>query len=77
MCGLALCSLEDEDEWYIDSGFSDDMNWDKSKMESLRKNQYVNVILGNNARAKVLVKGRARINKHRGSFDTLLVQGLK
>jgi len=47
------------------------MTRDKSKMESLRKNQDGKVILGNSAPVKVLRKGRAIINKHRREVDTL------
>jgi len=46
---------------------------DESKMESLKKNQDVRVILGNSAPTKVVGKGRAKINKHKGAADTLLV----
>jgi len=70
---LALYSFEEEDKWYIDSGFSHHMTADKSKMESLKKSPHGKLILRNNAPAKVLGKGRAKINKHRGAFDTLPV----
>lgn len=53
------------------------MTGEKSKMESLKKNQYGNVIPETNAPTKVLGKGRAIINKTRGVDDTLLVQGIK
>ena len=43
---------------------------DKSKMESLKKNQDGKVILSNSAPTKVLGKGRAKINKDRGATDT-------
>ena len=52
------------------------MTGDKSKMKSLKKNQYGKVILGNNAPAKVLGKGRDIIYKHRGVADSLFIQGL-
>jgi len=53
------------------------MAGDKSKMESLKKNQYGKVILGNNSPRKVPRKGRGGVNKHREVVYTLLVQGLK
>ena len=53
------------------------MTGDRSKMESLKKNQYGTVILGTNVPTKVLGNGKAKINKHRGEIDTLLVQGIK
>ena len=53
------------------------MTGDKSKMESLKKNQDGKVILSNDALANILGKGRAIINKNRRAVDTLLVQGLK
>lgn len=76
-CGISLCSFEDDDEWYIDSGCSHHMTGDQSRMGSLKKNQYGNVIIETNVSAKVLGKGKARFNKRRGEFDALLVQGLK
>ena len=76
-CGLALCAIKDKDEWYIDSGCSHYMTGDKSKMESLKKNQDGKVILSNDAPSNILGKGRAIINKNRRAVDTLLVQGLK
>ena len=54
------------------------ITWPKIRVRwSLKKNQHGNVILGNNAPTKVLGKGRAKINKHRGATDNLLVQVLK
>ena len=53
------------------------MTGNKSKMESLKKNQDGKVILSNDAPKKVLGKGRAIINKNIRAVDTLLVQGLK
>ncbi len=38
-CDLALCSFEDEDEWYIDNSCSNQIFGDKNKFESLKKNK--------------------------------------
>ena len=53
------------------------MTSDKSKMESLKKNQDGKVSLSNDAPKSILGKGRDIINKNRRAVDTLLVQGLK
>lgn len=76
-CGLAHCEIKNKDEWYISNECSHHMTGDKSKMESLKKNQDGKVILSNDAPTKVLGKGRDIINKNRKVVDTLLVQGLK
>eukprot|EP00253_Pinus_taeda_P025650 PITA_25650 len=76
-CGLSLFSFKEEYEWYIDSRFSHHMTGDKSKMESLKKNQYGKVIFGTNVPTKVTRKGKAKINRYIGANGSLLVQGLK
>jgi len=50
---------------------------DKNKFKSLGNKKDGKVIPGNNAPTKVLVKGRAKINKYRRATNILLVQGLK
>ena len=70
-CGLALCSFENEDEWYIDNGCSHHMSGDKNKFESLKNNKDGTVILGNSAPTKVLGKHRDKLGKY--AIDALLV----
>lgn len=50
---------------------------DKNNFESLKKNKYGKVILGNSALTKVLGKGRAKLDKYTKVVDALLIQGLK
>jgi len=49
---------------------------DKNKFEYPRNNEDAKVILGNNSLAKVLGKGRTKIDRYKKEADTLFVQGL-
>jgi len=52
------------------------MPGDKNRFESLKKNKDGKFILGNSAPAKVLGKGRAKLDKYTKEANALLVQGL-
>jgi len=49
----------------------------KDKFEFVKKNKDGKVILGNSVPAKVMGKGRIKIEKYAKSFDALLFQGIK
>lgn len=53
-CGLALCTFEKEDQWYIDSGCAHHMCENNRKFISLNENKSAKVIIGNSTHLKVL-----------------------
>ena len=61
-CGLVVCSFEEKDYWYIDSGSSHHMTRYKSKIESLKKNCHDSGILGTDFSTKVIGSNTVRTN---------------
>ena len=74
-CRIALKAQEKEDLWYVDSGCSNYMTWNKDKFFSLKK-QNGKVTFGDNASGNILGKWTANLGKDKAK-NVLLVENLK
>ena len=63
--------------WYLDSGCSRHMTSDKTKFLSLMNIDRGQVTFGDNAKGKVIGKGKIEKSEHHYIEDVLLVKGLK
>jgi hypothetical protein len=64
-CGLALYAKNQENQWYIDSGFPKHMTGDKSKFEFLTEEKGGNVTFGNNSPTRIRRKGIVVLDEYK------------
>lgn len=75
-CGLALWAQSNENQWFVDSGFSRHIIGDQKKFISLNKNDG-NVLFGSGF-DKIVGKGKNSLVNGKGKPDnSLLVEGCK
>jgi hypothetical protein len=78
-CQITLVTKvrKEEDEWFIDSGFSSHMTGDPRKIVSLKK-KGGNVALGDDSSTKILEKGTIKLGSENVKVGkVLLVEDLK
>jgi hypothetical protein len=74
---LTIEECKEEDEWYIDSGFSSHMTGDQDKFISLKR-KGGNVAFGDDSSAKILGEGVVELGrKNVKAKNVLLVEDLK
>ena len=73
-CLIALRTQDKGDIWYVDSGCSKHMTWDKDKFSNLRK-QKGKVTFGDNALGNIIGKGTMNVGKRKAK-NVLLVENM-
>ena len=74
-CLISLKVQDEEDIWYVDSGFSKHMAWNKYNFKILKK-QKGKVTFADNASGNILGKGIVSLGKDKAK-NVLLVENLK
>ena len=73
---IALCTIEKQDLWHIDSGFSKHMTGNPTRFKKLKDNKG-RVTFGDNKSSKIIGKGTVVINGKIKEENVLLVEKLK
>lgn len=77
-CSLVLDVHNQNNQRYVNNGYSKHMARDKSKFLTLNGNKFGNVTFDNDALGKIMGKGRVSLNNGRGkAHDVLFVVELK